>query len=291
MIVYILRNIVFAFQEAVTNLRINKGLSVITIGTIAVSMTLFGIFFLIFINLQRVAVGLGGKVKLFVYLKDTISHSQIEDMRKKIVSYHEVEKFSYISKEDALSDFRNRLKDKKSILDGLGFNPLPASFIIEIKEDFRTLDSMENMERRLSLMEGVEDIEYGKKWIDRFETIMTFLKLGMIAIGGVLVIGLLFIISNTIKLSVYSRHDEIEIMKLVGATNRFIKGPFIIEGMIQGFLGGILSIILLIVIYKIFISSLSYSIMPIFGIHEISFIQPKVIIEICISGLILGFIG
>jgi len=162
-------------------------------------MTLFGIFFLIYINLQKVATGLRGKVGMEVYLKENISNAQLDSIKKNISSYSEIKKFSYMSKEDALSNFRNKLKDKKTILDGLDFNPLPSSFFIELKEDFRGLESVESVARRLLAMEGVEEVEYGREWIDRFETLIMFLKLGMTAVGGVLAVGLLFIISNTIK--------------------------------------------------------------------------------------------
>ncbi|HLA48375.1 MAG TPA: permease-like cell division protein FtsX [Nitrospinota bacterium] len=289
--VNILRNIIFSFQDAFVSIRVNKGLSTITIGTIAISMTLFGIFFLIFINIQMVATGLRGKVGMEIYLKENISDTQLESIKKNISSYNEIKRLSYISKEDALYNFRNRLKDKKTILDGLGFNPLPSSFFIELKEDFRELKSVESVARRLTVMEGVEEIEYGREWIDRFETLMMFLKLVMTAVGGVLAVGLLFIISNTIKLSVYSRLDEIEIMKLVGATNSFIKAPFIIEGIIQGFLGALISLASLIIIYKIIISRISYSVMLTFGLSDISFIHSHVMISMIISGVFLGFIG
>ncbi|MBI3600174.1 MAG: ABC transporter permease [Nitrospinae bacterium] len=287
----LLHPFIYAFQEAMTSIRMNKGLNAITIGTIAVSMTLFGIFLLTYINLQKAATGLGGKIKMVAYLKDTVTHQQAESLKKTIASYNEIERFSYIAKEEALSDFKKKLRDKKTILDGLGSNPLPASFIIEVKESFKTLSSMEDIARRLENIEGVEEVEYGREWIDRFETLMVFFKLGMTAVGGVLMVGLLFIISNTIKLSVYSRLDEIEIMKLVGATNRFIKGPFIIEGMIQGLLGSFISILLLTVIYEIFMSKINPSLMIIFGLSDLSFIQPKLIAGMVISGISLGFIG
>jgi len=176
-------------------------------------------------------------------------------------------------------------------LDGLDFNPLPSSFFIELKEDFRGLESVESVARRLLAMEGVEEVEYGREWIDRFETLMMFLKLGMTAVGGVLAVGLLFIISNTIKLSVYSRLDEIEIMKLVGATNSFIKAPFIIEGIIQGFLGAIVSLLSLIIVYKIIISRINDSVILTFGLSDISFIHPKAMLAMIIAGTSLGLIG
>jgi len=269
----------------------NKGLSAITIGTIAVSMTIFGIFLLTYINLQKAAIGLGGKIKMAVYLKDSATQAEAESLKKTIASYNEIEKFSYIAKEAALSDFKKKLRDKKNILDGLGGNPLPASFIIDVKGTFRSLDSIEKIARRLEKIECVEDIEYGREWIDRFETLMVFFKLGMTAVGGVLMVGMLFIISNTIKLSIYSRLDEIEIMKLVGATNRFIKGPFIIEGMIQGILGSAISLLLLTVVYEMFMSRINPSLIIIFGLSDLSFIQPKIMAGMLISGTAMGFIG
>ena len=144
----------------------------------------------------------------------------------------------------AIQVFKNELKGQKGILDELGANPLPSSFEIGLKKPFRNSDGVRTIVAKLKVLEGIDDIHYGQEWVDRFTAFLSFFKAAGLIIGVFLLISTIFIISNTIRLTVYARKEEIDIMRLVGATESFIKTPFFIEGLFEGLAGAILAFIM-----------------------------------------------
>ncbi|MBC8283214.1 MAG: FtsX-like permease family protein [Nitrospinae bacterium] len=125
----------------------------------------------------------------------------------------------------------------------LDFNPLPASYKLRFLDSENRLFHIREVAKKLQTQPGVESVEYGEEWIARFEKFMVFSQIFLFAIGGLLCLGLTLIISNTIRLSIYSRQDEIELMLLIGATPRFVKIPFLLEGMLQGLAGSVLALL------------------------------------------------
>jgi cell division transport system permease protein len=145
------------------------------------------------------------------------------------------------------------------------------------------------MKTRLETIDGVDEVQYSQEWIKRFQAIMEAIKLIGIVFGGLLFLAALFVITNTIKLTIYSRKDEIEILKLVGATNRFVKIPFLIEGSIQGFLGGSLALIILFLVYITAITKVDLGIG--FASLDIIFLSPQFTLFLLLMSIIIGFIG
>jgi cell division transport system permease protein len=182
------------------------------------------------------------------------------------------------------------LDNNKTILDNLDVNPLPASFELKLKKNFRNYNKIKALANNISKLKGVESLEFGEGWLERVETIVFFLKLIATAVGGMICMGIVFIVSNSIKLSLYARKDEIEIMQLVGANDWFIKGPFIIEGMLQGFLGVILSLAILFGFCKALIAGLQSSSFFI-GFQSFLFIPPMVVFYMILSGILIGCVG
>ena len=154
-------------------------------------------------------------------------------------------------------------------------------------EDYRV--DPEKIKSDLEKMEGVDEVQYSKQWIERFRSIMNVIRIVGLIIGGFICMAVLFITTNTIKLTIYSRRDEIEIYKLVGATDWFVKLPYLIEGAIQGLLGGILSFIILLVVYSVFsVKTIQVFGLPVFDFAFLSFEHSMSIILLSIA---LGFIG
>ncbi|MCF8063508.1 MAG: ABC transporter permease, partial [Deltaproteobacteria bacterium] len=168
-------------------------------------------------------------------------------------------------------------------------NPLPASFELVFKEaEFRDL-APEAVKDELESLPGVGEVQYSEQWIERFEGILTVIQAGGFIIGGLLCLAVLFITTNTIKLTIYARRDELEIYKLVGATDRFIKAPFLLEGAIQGFAGGAGALICLYGAYRL------VSLKPLyasgFPILKVVFLPPEIALGLVILSLVLGFTG
>lgn len=279
-----------SIKELLEGLKANKEGFLITTLTIAISMAIFGIFLIVFFNLHEMVGKWREKFQIVVYLNDDIPKKELNNLKGFLKSRQEIEKILFISKEEALVKFKKRLNNLKTIMDNFDNNPLPASFELALKKKHRNFDTIKTIAADLKKFKGVEDLEYGEIWLERLETILFFLKFIVIAIGGFICLGIIFIISNTIKLSLYSRKDEIEIMQLVGATDWFIKRPFLLQGMIQGLLGVIFSIAILYGFYLAFIINLQTSNFFV-GYHSFLFIPPSVLGFLIVLGMLIGCVG
>ena len=279
-----------ACKEALEGIKANKEAYLITIGTTAVSMSIFGIFLVVHFNIQGMVKKWRENFQVVVYLQDTIAKKELKKLKSYLSSMQKIDKYLYVSKDQALKNFRKRLDRNQTILDNLDVNPLPASFELKLKNEYRNYKEIKSIAEDVKKFKGIESLEFGEGWLERIETILFFLKFIVLAIGGLICIGIILIISNAMKLSLYARKDEIEIMQLVGATDWFIKGPFLLEGILQGFFGAILSLIILYGFYEMFIDSLQTSRFFI-GAQSFLFITPRDIAYIILSGVLIGYVG
>ncbi len=279
-----------AFKEALDGIKANKEAYLITIGTTAVSMSIFGIFLVVHFNIQGMVNKWRENFQVVIYLQDNIAKKDLKKLKSYLSSMQKIDKYLYVSKDQALKKFRKRLDRNQTILDNLDVNPLPASFELKLKNEYRNYKEIKSIAEDVKKFKGIESLEFGEGWLERIETILFFLKFIVLAIGGMICIGIILIISNAIKLSLYARKDEIEIMQLVGATDWFIKGPFLLEGILQGFLGAILSMIILYGFYEMFIDNLQTSRFFI-GARSFLFIPPRDIAYIILSGALIGYAG
>ena len=231
----------YFLRKALGNIWINPFLSLVTLSTIAISMLILGLFSLIYLNVQQSLHQMGGELQITAYLQETISSEQAEVLRSKVADWPEVEKITYISKEQALARFRSQLREYAGILEGLKENPLPASLELTLMPQYGRSGNIKELSTRLGRLPGVSDVQYGRKWMAKLRVFIEVMKLVGITVGGLLLIATIFVISNTIKLTFYSRREELEIMRLVGATDFFIKAPFLIEGLLHGLGGALLA--------------------------------------------------
>jgi len=271
---------VFAIREGIIGLKRNGVVSLIAIGVIFFSLLLFSIFLVITFNLFGVVKYAQSKVEINAFLKDDIPSDSLKALEEKIKKISGVKSVQYVSREDALKELKEEMSNVQELLEALETNPLPSSFRIKLEEGYHSLKEIEDIAKKISVFKEIEDVSYGKKFLTRLDTIVKILFIFDILVGLVISIASIFVVSNTIRLTVISRKDSIEIMQLVGATERMIKAPFIIEGMTEGFLGSIISVI---TIYGIFIITRRY--------FQFYFPHIYILIGIVIFGIILGFIG
>lgn len=276
-------------RQALANIFTNRLGHMIGVGTMAIAFLIFNAFVLVFINLNHWTKEWGRSLTMSVYLRAEPDMIVLEDIKKELLHFHGVTTMRFISKNDAMKNLRNKLGEKAGLLDGLKENPLPASLEIILSRN-KDGDSLPyQLKKRLEKIDIVDEVQYSQEWISRFQAIMGAIKLIGMVFGGLLFLAALFIITNTIKLTIYSRKDEIEILKLVGATNHFVKTPFLIEGSIQGFLGGLIALIVLFLIYITVITRVDLRIG--FASFDIIFLSPQFIILLLIISSIIGFIG
>ena len=278
----------YFFRRALENIIENRLVHVVGIGTMVIAFLIFDAFVLAFVNINVWTQERGKALTMSIYFKVDPERSAIEDIRRELLDYP-VSITKFISKNDAIKSLRKQLGDQAGLLDGLKENPLPASLEIILSRDEIDDSLPYDLKKRLERIENVDEVQYSQEWIDRIQAIMGAVEIVGLVFGGLLFLAALFIVTNTIKLTIYSRKDEIEILKLVGATNGFVKTPFLIEGSIQGFLGGSVAIIILFLGYLIVTSELDLRIG--FGALDLVFLSPEFILLLVATSIITGFIG
>ena len=241
--------LIIGFQATITNVRANMQTFLISVVTIAISIGILGVFLIIFFNLNGFLASWNKQVQLIVYLEDNISPAQKSNLEVMFKENSRVQSTEEVTKDKAWQDFRQIQAEKSGLEFDLGFNPLPSSYKLRFKLSDNRLIHISKFAEIVKGKPGVESVEYGKIWIARYEKFMVFCRVFLMATGALLSFGLILIISNTIRLSIYSRQDEIELMLLIGATPGFVKIPFLLEGFLQGLCGSILSLGLIGVTY------------------------------------------
>ena len=275
-------------RQAMRNMVENRLVHLIGLGTMVIAFLILDAFILIFVNLNSWTQEQGRSLTMSIYFKGEPERAVIENIKKELLQYP-VSITDFISKDDALKSLRKELGEKAGLLDGLEENPLPASLEIVLSRDVSGDSLPYELKTRLERINGVDEVQYSQEWIERFQAIMGAVKIIGLVFGGLLFLAALFIITNTVKLTIYSRKDEIEILKLVGATNRFVKIPFLIEGSIQGFLGGSVALIILFLVYVAIVTRVDLSIG--FASLDIIFLSPRFILLLLLMSSIIGLIG
>lgn len=270
----------FAIREGLIGLKRNGVVSLIAIGVIFFSLLLFSIFLIITFNLFGIVKYAQSKVEINAFLRDDIHQDSLSVVEEKIKKISGVQSVRYVSREEALKELKEEMSNVQELLEALETNPLPASFRIKLSEGYHSLREIENIAKKIAVFKEIEDVSFGKRFLTRLDTIVKILFIFDILVGFIISVASIFVVSNTIRLTVISRKDSIEIMQLVGATPMMIKAPFIIEGMIEGFIGSLLSVLLI------------YGVFTIIGRYfELYFPHIYLLSGIVLFGIILGFIG
>ncbi len=279
----------FFIRRAIQDILSNRFLHSVTIIIITLSILIVSSFCLFFINASDVMESWKKGIRIIAYLKADASEARILDLKLKLSQQDRVEKIRFISREDALKLLKSQMGRQNSLLDNIRGNPLPDAFEIRITAPTKNWEEVEALATRIESFSLVDDVEYGQRWMGRFSSIFQLFKFSGIAMGVVFFMASVFIVANTIRLLFYSRHDEFEIMRLVGATDRFIKAPFYIEGIIQGALGGIIGISILFVSFLIISSNIDQGVASYF--FSIRFLPFSFIFGILACSMFAGWLG
>lgn len=229
--------------DAGKNLKRNRTISTASIATVAATLFILGVFLLAILNIQQLMKEVESKVEIKVVLKDDIKVDEQKALESSIKATAGVVNVAFETKADALENLRKQLGDKnKGLVEGLDIdNPMPNSYIVKVEKPQQVASVVENIKN----LPGIETIKDGREFVDKIISISNTIKWVGVAMFSILIGVSLFLIGNTIKLTVYARRREIGIMKYIGATNWFIRWPFILEGAFIGIFGGILSAVIL----------------------------------------------
>jgi len=276
----------FYLKEALHSIKRNAMVNIATFISFTTILIIVGAFLLISLNMDVFLQGMESQLEIVVYLNDDISQKELNALTGRIEAYNGIENIRFLSKEEAFEEFMADIGGQEAILNSITKNPLPASYIIKLSES----KDIPVIAESIAKLPYIEEVVYGKGVVEKIVNISSVIRKGGLIILGFLVFSSILIISNIIKITVYTRKNEIEIMSLAGATGWFIRWPFIIAGFLQGILSAILAVLFLYNIYFFTINLIQRNI-PFFSIVWDRLLLLPIGLIILFLGSTIGIIG
>ncbi len=281
----------YFLKRALRNMRQSPVLSLASVATVAVALALLAFFAIAVLNVQQLTASWGENLAIVAYLDNVPDKKVVNSWAKEIENYPEVASVSYVSRKEAFERFRKRLGEDADLVEGLGPDVLPASLEISLADDWRNESALTAVVDRLRKDNRFDDLQYGQGWLEKLEAFLLLLRVSGSALGGFLVFAALVIVANTIKLTLYARQDELEAMTMVGGTSLFIKLPYLIEGALQGLMGGLTALGLSFLAFQVILQKSLGSLLLITGIDTIHFLPPIWQGLLIVGGGLIGLLG
>lgn len=278
-------------RSALLGLRSSPGPAAVAAATIGVTLLLVGAFALLVSNMERLLVRFGQDIRVSAYLEDGLSPQATRALMAQVRAAPGVEAVELVTKEAALRRFREGTFGRPSLLDGLDENPLPASLEIGLEPERRTAEGLAVLAAAIRDLPGIDELGYGREWVEGYAQAVGLMRGLATALGAVLALATLLIVSNTIRLALYARRDEIAILRLVGASRLFVAVPFLIEGFLQGLAGGILALLLLFAFFRALLPSLEGGLELLLGYMTPAFLSAEGALLLVAAGALLGVLG
>lgn len=242
-----MKTISYNVKQAFHQIGRNRGMSTASIFSITAMLLILGVFFIITVNLNLFTEVVKQDYDMIeIYIEDDTSQAVVNENIAKLEKLKDVENVTYRSKDEALKIMKKRWGDSGYLLDSLGDNPLPSSLLIKVPD----VDKASEVTDYAGTLPGIESVKYYKETVEKLTKATDFLQTGSLIVMAFLILVSIIVVSNTVKLTVFARSKEIEIMKYIGATNWFIRGPFLTEGIIIGIIAAIISSGLITLIYS-----------------------------------------
>ncbi len=280
----------YTVRQAFSQIFRNKNMSSASVFSITAMLLMVGLFFTIMVNVNLMAKNAEDQFDtISVYLKDTVTAEQGAELAEQIKVIDHVADAKYVSKDEAMAIMKERWGENGYLLDGVTSNPLPASVEVTSAD----LEYEDKIVQELNKFDAVDEVRFYRDAIEKVMTITGYIQKGALAIIIVLLIVSLIVVSNTVKLTVHAREEEIHIMKYVGATNWFVRGPFFVEGIIIGLVSSILAVLIVGFAYYKFIEVFTPRFLILFnsGMVPFDFIIENLIIIFVALGVCIGALG
>jgi cell division transport system permease protein len=236
------------------NISTNPYLHLAATATLAFSMLILGVFAILYVNINDLFRSWQEDIRVVAYLDKDLVEERMELLRQNLAKLPGVEQVRYVSKDDAMARLKRQMKHRESVLEGLKENPLPASFEIQLAHGWQSWERLDPLVDEIKKFSGIEDVACAEDWLHRFSGFMGFFRLTSLVVGGLVFATTVFVCANTIRLTLYAKRQELEIMKLIGATDSFVKTPFYIQNLLEGVVGGIIGLGFLFFSYKVFVA-------------------------------------
>lgn len=272
-------------REALRSFRRSPLLSALSVATIAFSLFTFGLFALVAVNFQSALAGLAERVEIVAFVLRGTPPETVTLASQDISAFPEVLAVSYVTEEQALERAQEELVEFREMYRDLAANPLPASIEVRLHPEYRNAAQAQVVAERLRSFPFVEDVRYGQDWVERLDRLRTLAGLVGGVIGVAFAVVAMVIIGVTIRITVLQRAEEIVIMRLVGATNGFIRQPFLLEGALKGLLGGLAALLLCWTGFALFRGTAG------FDLSALVFFSAGQVLLILLFGVLIGFLG
>lgn len=281
----------YFFRRSLLNIRQNLLINFLAVVTITLSFLIVSLFLLVYVNLEGAGEQWSEKVQVTVYFDRELIDKEFASLKTVIMTLDGADAVTYVSRSEALKRFRGRLKGQESLLEGVTADILPSSLEIRLKRDHRDSQAVADFVSHLRKIPSITEVQYGEEWVQRFNTFMNFMRFTGALLGVFIALAVLFIISNTIRLTIYSRREEVELMEVVGATRFFIRAPFLIEGMLQGLCGALLALVILSGISLAFLNHAGNFLLFNPQRAGLVFIPVEYCIALVVAGVVTGLVG
>ena len=285
-----MRRLAYFFARAVESLRARPWPTAVTVVTITLAFALLAGYLLLFQTLTRAADAWGERLEVSAYLAEGVDAAAGRALAERVARWPEVARAVYVSKSEALARFRAALGGQTALLEALPGNPLPASIEVSLVPEHRTPAGLAALEARLGAERGVTDVEYGREEAQRLASLVAIVRVAGGGIAGLLALVATLIVANTVRLALYARQDELELLRLVGATEGFVRAPFVIEGVLQGLAGAALAVAATAVAHRAARPTVA-AVSDLLGSAAASFLDPSAVAMLLAGGALLGLLG
>ena len=278
-------------REALRRIWVSKRTSFVAVAMIAISLLIVGVFLLVAENLGRAAAQWQGKSRIVIYLEPTATPQDTKAVDAFLAARPELARRRLVTREEALARFKSYFSNLSEVVGQLDDNPFPPSYEVEIDPRLAQSRGLVNNITILRAMTGVEQVQYDWEWLTRLRRLVNIINVIGLVAGGILGIAACFTIANVIRLTMLLYREEIEIMRLVGATERIIRGPFLLEGILQGTIGGALAVALLYALYELSRRSLAPSSSILWSFLFLGFLPWQKLAALVAGGMFAGWFG
>jgi len=282
--------IVIAFANSLRGIRSATTTSSMAILTIAIVLVLVGSASLLVGNMAGILEEFGADLQLTAYLEEGVSAEDQQELVERVSAAPGVDHVEFVSKEEALLRFE-RLAGGAELLVGLDENPLPASLEIHLLPEARTAEAIAILDASLDGLPGIDELAHGQEWIAGYARAVALVRTGALVVSVVLGLAALLIVANTIRLALYARRDELEILALVGASRTFVRVPFMLEGTIQGLLGGLIALLVVFGAFELVLPHVRMGLELIVGRADLRFFSTAESVRLVATGAGLGLLG
>jgi cell division transport system permease protein len=286
-----MRAVRYAFDEAIQSLWRGRQSGLLSTATIALALFVLGAFLIVTGNLERLGAEWGSAAEMSVYLKDDLAPADRTAIENVLAPGNLIADREYVSKSEALVRFKRTFADLASTVDTVGGNPLPASYEVRLRSDGEGSSALEGLASRVREMSGVADVRYDRQWLTRLLSAVGIVRGVGLLLASILTIAAALTVANVVRLALYARRAELEIMELVGAPTVYIRGPFVMEGVLQGGIGAVVALVVLTLAFFGLRARYLAPLASAMNLSSIAFLAPGLCAGIVVGGMLVGCVG